>query len=213
MKKIFLLVFCCAFLLICTACGEGTATTTTKPTSQSVHWENDPARFAAGYFLCTEGNEDYYRERYGVDGFECGYLYYADKQAGEFFKVCDELLLGYAEDDSRVFAHTTEHALLRINGKADAVTLYRAQYGALHLLKLKRGVLYVVDGDWLLNYDDVSQTMMQVAQCRDIVYYYLKENGDVVWENNKQETYVYSPQTNDHTPAESVAAAIADEMT
>lgn len=199
-------------MLFFNGCG-GNSTSTAKTTASLLHWQNDPARFATGYFLCTEGNEDYYRERYGVEEFECDYLYYTDKQAGVFFKVWDGPLRGYVEDGSHVFAHTADHTLLRIDGKEEAVTVYRAQHGALHLLKLKNGTVYVVDGDRLLKFDDVSQVMTQVTQCRGIVYYYLKENGDVVWENSEQEVYVYSPQTNDHTPVESVAVAIADEMT
>ncbi len=209
----FCLFVCALLLLSLVGCGGDPATTaTTTTTAQSVHWQDDPARFATGYFLCTEGNENYYRERYGVDGFDCHYLYYANKQAGEFYKVYDKPLLEYTEDGTRVFALTADHALLRINGKADATQVYRAQHGALHLLKVKDGVVHVVDGDRLMRFDEASQTMAQVATCENVVYYYLKKNGDVVWENGGGSVYVYSPKTNTHTPAESVAVAIADEQ-
>lgn len=208
---LFCLCLCSLLFLSLVGCGGDSATTTTTTTSPSVHWQDDPTHFATGYFLCTEGNENYYRERYGVDGFDCNYLYYANKQAGEFYKVYDGPLLEYTEDGTRLFALTADHALLCINSKADATQVYRAGHGALHLLKLKDGIVHVVDGDRLMRFDEASQSMTQVVQCEDVVYYYLKNNGDVVWQNSTQSVYVYSPKTDTHTPVESVAVAIADE--
>lgn len=197
MKKILSLFFVVAFVI--TSFSLSVFAERSSPVSLSpVEWNS----LSTDYFpfvYSSDESWDWLRDYIGrTDSCQDGYLYTKKWETGEITQLLNEKVKVVRESLSYVFCITENNAFLRVNyvGGRDVQLIYQAVDSEITLLSSNRNIYLFVEGNHVIKYDALTQTLSPAAVCDRITSVYPLSDTTFTWENEGGERFIHDISAN-----------------